>query len=316
MKRLISRLACVFVAAGLVAVTAGCGKNQEQAAAEIISADSAITEKHDSAELIWNVGPDGKVNARVRNKDDLPITSGVSGSITVKPTQEGGAAVTVPLSVSPETGLLTGQLPKLTDDLTEVAYDLQVEGAKVQGTLHLPRGGTKELVESAREAAAAKLLPPDAKGPNKGIVQVVGDDIVEVVADKDSGMVRMYVLDDDLKVIPVGKRKGKLAFGGPSSEVIVLGPDPSGMYLHGKAIAKVQPVKITVVVIDGDEVDVALCHYAPGGVIVVGAAAPVLVVFVVTGWQVVVLPTPIFVQPGIIVKKGKGKGKWKGKWKF
>ena len=44
-----------------------------------------------------------------------------------------------------------------------------------------------------------------------------------------------------------------------------------------------------------------------GGVIIVGPMAPVFVVFVVTNWQVVVVPTPV-----IIPHYGKGKGKGKG----
>lgn len=285
----------------------GCGKKGGDANA--ISADSAITERNDAAEVTWSVAPDGQIAARVRNKDDLPVTGGVSGAVTVK--GPGGAPVSVPLKMSG--GVLTGQMPALTADLTEVGYDLDVDGAKVQGTMHLPRGGTKELVDGAKEAAAAKKIAPDAKGPNGGVVQVVGDDIVEVVADKDSGAVRMYVLDDDLRPIPVGHRKGKLAFAGASPEIVELNADPNGMYLSGKCAGKMQPSKLTIEVIDGDEVDVALCHYMPGGVVVVGLGAPVFPVFVVTGWPVVVVATPaVVVQPGVVVvHKGKGKGKWK-----
>jgi hypothetical protein len=143
---------------------------------------------------------------------------------------------------------------------------------------------------------------------------VVGDDIVEVVADEKSGAVRMYFLDDDLRVIPVGKRKGKLALVGASPVMVDVNPDPSGLYLSGK-VDPVQPAKVTVVVIDGDEVDVALCGYSPGGVVVVGVGAPVIAIFVVTGWPVVVVPAAVVVQPGVVVVKGKGKGKWKKKWK-
>lgn len=294
------------------AAAAGCGnKSGAPEGAAPISADSAVTEKNDTAEVTWSISPDGQVAAKVRNKDDLAITKGVSGALTVKP-PDGGAAVTVPLTMG-DGGYLTGQMPPLNADLTEVGYDLEVEGAKVQGVMHLPRGGTKELVESAKEAAAAKKIAPDAKGPNGGVVQVVGDDIVEVVADKDSGAVRMYVLDDDLKVIPVGKRKGKLAFGGAAPEIVELGPDPGGMFLAGKCVGKVPPAKLTIEVIEGDEIDVAIYHYVPGGVVVVGPAAPVVSIFIVTGWTVVVVPTPVIVQqPGVIVvHKGKGKGKFK-----
>lgn len=291
----------------------GCGKKSGEPAAEAVSAESAVTEKNGAVEVAWNVSPDGRVVARIRDKDDLPVTKGASGSLTVKP-PNGGPPVTAALTMG-DGGSLTGQIPKLEADLTEVGYELDVGGAKVQGVMHLPRGGTKELVDSANEAAAGKKIPADAKGPNGGVVQIVGDDIVEVVADKDSGAVRMYVLDDDLKPVPVGKRKGKLAFGGAVPEIVTLDADPGGMYLSGKCVGKAPPSKITIEIIDGDEIDVALCHYVPGGVIVVGPGAPVIAVFIVTGWTVVVVPTPVIVQPGIVVHKGKGKGKFKG-WRW
>lgn len=308
-------LACILAtAAALSTSSAGCGnKSGDTPTAETITAESAITEKNGDLEVTWDVTPDGRVTALVKDKDGLPVRKDITATVTVKP-QGGGAPVAVPLAVN-DAGLLTGQIPKLDGDLTEVAYDVQAGPAKSQGTMHLPRGGTKELVESAREAAAAKPIAKDQKGPNGGVIQVVGDDIVEVVADKNSGNVRMYFLDDDLKVVPVGKRKGKLGFVGASPVVIDVTPDPGGLYLVGKVVVPVQPVKVTVVVIDGDEVDVAVCGYTPGSVIVVGPAAPVIGVFIVTGWPVVVVPTPVVVQPGVVFVKGKGKGKWKWKGK-
>lgn len=317
MKRLLHFACILATAAALSTSGAGCGnKGDGQAPAEAVAAQNAVTEKNGDVELTWSVTPDGLVTARAKNKDDLPITKGITGTVTVKP-KDGGAGTPVPLTQGSD-GTLTAQLPKLTDDLTEVSYDVSVDGAPAQGTMHLPRGGTKELVESAQEAAAAKSIPADKKGPNGGVVQVVGDDVVEVVADKDSGAVRMYFLDDDLKVVPVGKKQGKIGFVGASPVMVDLTPDPSNVYLVGKVPIKIQPVKITVVVIDGDEVDVALCGYHPGGVIIVGPAAPVIAVFIVTGWPVVVVPVPVIVQPGVVIHHGKGKGKgkwkWKGKW--
>lgn len=310
MKRLLHVASILATAAALSVSCAGCGKSSGPATAEVVSAAQAVTEKNGDLEVTWNVTPDGQVTARVRNKDDMPIATGITGTVTVMP-PGGGAGTAVPLTMQGN-GLLTAQIPKLADDLTEVGYDLQVGGVKAAGTMHLPRGGTKELVDSANEAAAATSIPAGKTGPNGGVVQVVGDDVVEVVADKDSGAVRMYFLDDDLKVVPAGKKKGKLALVGASPVVIDLGPDPGGIYLVGKVPVKVVPVKITVVVVDGDEVDVALCGYSPGGVIVVGPAAPVIAVFIVTGW-----PAVVVVQPGtVVIHKGKGKGKGKGKWKW
>lgn len=300
-------LGLVLVAVALASASvSGCGKKSsdppEPAAAA--SPEGSVTERNGPVEIAWSVSPEGQVTGKVRHSDDSPIERAVLGSLTVKP--PGGAPTTLPLTW--DNGALTGQIPKLDADLTEVAYDLVVDGADVHGAMHLPRGGTKELVESAKEAAAAKAIPPDTKGPNGGVVQVVGDDIVEVVADKNSGAVRMYVLGDDLKPVPVGKRRGKLAFVAATPEIVELSADPSGMFLAGKCVGKAPPTKITIVIVDGDEVDVALCHYVPGGVVFVGPAAPVFAVFIVTSWPVVVVTPPVIVVP---VHKGKGKGKFK-----
>lgn len=306
MKHLWHVVSVLATAAALAAGGPGCGKSSGQPTTEAVSAESAVTEKNGDLEITWDITPEGQVTARVKNKDDMPVTADVAATVTVTP-PGGGAGTPVPLALQPG-GVLTGQIPKLEGDLTEVSYDVKAGGATATGTMHLPRGGTRELVTSANEAAAAKAVTAGKKGPNGGVVQVVGDDVVEVVADK-SGAARMYFLDDDLKVVPAGKKKGKLAFVGASPVVVELDPDPSGVFLVAKAPVKVEPVKITVVVTDGDEVDVALCGYAPGGVIVVGPAAPVIAVFVVTAWPVVV------VQPGVVVIR-KGKGKGKGKWKW
>jgi hypothetical protein len=307
MKRLIHR-ACALAAVFLFSTSlAGCGKDRGQTGSEAITSESAITEKNGNLEVTWDVSPEGRVSMLVKDEEGRPISKGLSGAVTV-------AGKAAPLTPAGD-GMLTGQIPKLSGDLTEVTYDVFTPEGSARGTVHLPRGGTKELVESAKEAAAAKPIPRDKKGPNGGVVQVVGDDIVEVVADKDSGAVRMYFLDDDLKVVPIGKRKGKIGFVGAAPVVVDLAPDPGGVYLVGKVGVKVDPVKITVVVIDGDEVDVALCHWAPGAVIVVGPAAPVIPVFIVTGWPIVVVGAPaVIVQPGVVIHQ-KGKGKGKGKFK-
>ncbi len=97
--------------------------------------------------------------------------------------------------------LLVATGPKLEADLTEVKYNIVVAGKPWNGTLHLPSGGTKVIVEGARKAEK-RPIPPGKTGPNGGVIQVVGDDTIEVVADKASGQVRVYVLDADLKPVP------------------------------------------------------------------------------------------------------------------
>src|SRR5258708_831474 len=72
-------------------------------------------------------------------------------------------------------------------------------------TLHLPPGGTAELVAGAKAAAQVNV---DAKaGPHGGVIQVVGNERFEVVANESTGEARVYLLDPDLKVVAIGDRK-------------------------------------------------------------------------------------------------------------
>jgi hypothetical protein len=91
--------------------------------------------------------------------------------------------------------------------------------------------------------------------------------------------------------------------------VVVLAPGPAGAYFTGKLSVKVNPVKITVVLTEGDHTEVVLCNYRPGRVIVVGASAPEIVLLVATSWAVVVRPTVVIDAPVVIHRKGKGKHK-------
>src|SRR5262249_49315367 len=140
-------------------------------------------------------------------------------------------------------------------------------------------------------------IPAGKKGPNGGVVQVVGDDIIEIVADKNSGQLRVYVLDTDFKPVPIGERKVTLGFVGPTTEIVVPESGPGGAYFVGKLSAKVNPIKITVGVrYHGtlhDALHVALVGYRPGITIVVGAAAPPIVLLVATPWVVVTPPAVI-----------------------
>jgi hypothetical protein len=173
-----------------------------------------------------------------------------------------------------KTGLLVGAGPKLEADLTEVGYTVTVDGKPWTGTLHLPPGGTAELVANAR--AAADLNLEGKVGPHGGVIQVVGDDRFEIVAADDaSGEVRVYLLDPDLNVIAVGERKVTLGVVADAPEIVVLAPEPeANLYLRGKLKAKVDPVRITLAVRQGASVKVALVGYRPGLHVVVGANAP------------------------------------------
>ncbi|WP_437541713.1 hypothetical protein WME97_27775 [Sorangium sp. So ce367] len=310
--------------ASMALASPACSKSP-QITAESIEDNWALTEQHEPGSVVMTVAPDGKVTALVKNRDGKPIEEGVSGNLTVKVPGKEGAPATAELVPEPKAGgVLVAKIPPLEDELTEVGYELKVKGEPFKGALHVPRGGTRELQESAKESQAIKV--EGKKGPNGGVLQPVGDDIVEIVADKATGDVRVYVLDLDLKPVPIGQREIKLAIQTPSGpDVLVLAPGPDRLYFTGKLKVKVNPTKITVVLKDGGHTHVVLCNYHPGAVIVVGASAPVIGILVATTWAVKVNVKPTVVvhddddddgRRVIVVHKGKGKGKWKGKGRW
>jgi len=305
-----------LLAAGMMALPA-CSKKAEvtaeaEVSAENISADDAITEQHEAATVTWAVAPDGKVKARFKSPDGEPLNDGVVGTVTVKPSEPDAKPVTAKLAFDAKAGLYTADIPKLESDLTEVSYDVQVKSKPVKGALHLPKGGTRELVATAKVTAEVKI-PEGKKGPNGGIIQVAGDDLLEIVADQKTGESRVYVLDDDLKPIPVGKRKVKIAVVASAPEMVELAPDPKGLFFTGKLTVKANPTKLTVVLYPEVEVApvVVLCGWSPGVVVVVGPSAPVIGLFVAVNW----VPVVIAPVPPVIVVGGKGKGKGHWGWK-
>ncbi|MDI1447267.1 hypothetical protein [Polyangium sp. 6x1] len=320
--RLEKLLHSTLVALSLAAVAAlpACSKKDDKVEAEAevtaenIAAEDAITEQHEAATVTWAVAPEGKVKARFKSPDGAPLDDGVTGTVIVKPARKGAEPVTAKLVFDAKAGVHTADIPKLEDDLTEVSYDVQVKGKPLKSTLYVPKGGTHELVATAKVSAEAKI-PEGKKGPNGGVLQVAGDDLIEIVADVKTGESRVYVLDDDLKPMPVGKRKVKLAVVANAPEFVELDAEPKGLYFTGKFVVKTNPHKLTVVVYPEEAPTpvVVLCGWHPGAVVVVGPSAPVVGLFVVANWApIVVVPAP-----PIVVVKGKGKGHWhwKGKGK-
>jgi len=305
----------VVLAVTVTAALPGCKKKSPSGTTDVtaeanaievnISRDEALTEQNDAGTVTWVVSPDGQVRARFKTPDGSQIKSGVSGTLTIK-AKKGDKPVTVKLEPDENSGLYVATIPKLGADLTEVDYELTVNGKPVKGAMHLPRGGTRALVTTAK-ASAENRLPQGKKGPNGGIVQVVGSDVLEIAADEKTNQVRVYVLNDDLKPVSVGKRRVKLGLVSSTPEMIELEAEPKQMYFTGKLSVKANPTKLTVALYEEDVVDpvVVLCGWSPGAVIVVGTGAPVLLLFAIAIWPDVVIIDP---RPVIIVG-GKGKGK-------
>ncbi|XXX72188.1 hypothetical protein WMF30_31530 [Sorangium sp. So ce134] len=218
-------------------VSPGCSKSPE-ITAESIDDNWALTEQHEPGSVVMTVAQDGKVTVLVKDRNGKAIEEGVTGNVTVKVPGKDGAPVTAELVPEPKSrGVLLAKIPPLEDDLTEVNYEFKVKGEPFKGVLHVPRGGTRELQESAKENQTHNL--DGKKGPNGGVLQPVGDDIVEIVADKTTGDVRVYVLDLNLKPVPIGQREIKLAIHTASGpDVIVLTTTAAGSSSSTRARAR------------------------------------------------------------------------------
>lgn len=300
-----------LVAVGLPA----CNKSSDvEARAEstmtpvVFAEADAIAEQHDDSTIVeWVVGTDGKVAARVKADGKEVPASDVSGKLEVA--SMGPAAVPVTLDIKERSGLLASDVGPLSSPLTTVSYDLEIKGKpkRLKGAIHVPQGGTKAIVANAKIAAEAGV-DANAKGPHGGVVQVVGEHLVEIVGQKNTAEVRVYLLDDDNKPIEIKQQKVKLGVVGVVKQSVELEVEPKRQYFVAKLDKPLNPQRVTVVVEDGAQVDVAVVGYRPGVVLVAGAAAPSVSVFVVDSWDAVVVVD----RPKVIVVRGKHKGKGKG----
>jgi hypothetical protein len=239
-----------------------------------------VVEEHDGGSVAWNVGADGQVKALVRGPESKPVRDNVSASLVWK---AGGETKDVPLNLDAKTGLFVAAGPKLEADLTELDYTVTVSGKPWKGALHVPVGGTAALVAGAK--AAAEIKVPEGKlGPNGGVIQVVGKDRLELVADEVTGEVRVYVLDADLKAVAVGEREVSLGVVADAPTMIALAPVAAGAYFVGKWALAADPLKLTIAMKNAGHTSCALVGYRPGARIVVGASAPRVKVRAKTGW--------------------------------
>ena len=270
MKRSLVLLLALFA-------TAGCKKHLTADAIEKSAA--AIVQQNDKGTSTWIVGPDGAVNALLKDSSGNPIKGTVTGQVTFQ--NPDGTPQSVPVQYDPSTGVVTAAGPKLTADVTPVDYALTVDGKPWTGSLAVPQNGTQELADNAKLNAAS---PPPTSGPHGGVVQTVGPDRVEVVASK-GGDVRAYVLDPNTnQPIDPGDRKITIALQGDQPETVVLAPDPTAHFVVGHVRTRVDPVNVTVVVNDHGKSHACLVGWQPGAVVVVGPAAPRVHLLAVDTW--------------------------------
>jgi hypothetical protein len=273
----IGALPALCVALALAPVGSGCKK--ELTAEAVESSPAVIVQKAPPGTSSWVVGSTGEVSATLKPRDGKPIAGAVTGDVTFAP--PGGTPTTVPVHYEPKTGVLTAAGPKLDADITPVKYALTVDGKPWNGSIDVPRGGTEDLVAGAKLQAS---LPPNTLGPNGGVLQVVGPDRVELVANKRNGDVRAYVLGPDNQPIDPGDRKITVALEGEAPEVVVLEPQPEAHFFVGHLRTRVDPSRVTLVVNDHGRSHACLVGWSPGTVVVVGPEAPRVHLLAVEGW--------------------------------
>ncbi|XXY51391.1 hypothetical protein WME91_09635 [Sorangium sp. So ce269] len=271
-----TRLAGITLVSLALALLPACGEATATAETEMALGEelgaAALVEEHDDGSVAWRIDGDGQVKAAITASSGVRVKEDVGGTLVWK--LPSGEARTIPLAVDARTGLLVGAGPKLEADLTEVSYTLTVTGKPWSGVLHVPAGGTAELVASAKVSAESKLSEVTV-GPHGGSIQVVGEDRLEMVADEATGEVRVYVLDVHLKPVPAEGRTIKVGVVAERPEVLVLAPASAGLYFVGKLAAAVNPFRLTVALGLRGTTRVALWGYRPGvRVIATAARAP------------------------------------------
>jgi hypothetical protein len=242
---------------------------------------SALVQEHEHGTVAVIVGPDGRASALVKNADGTIAKGKITGQMTFG---AGEDKKTVPVVVDEATGVIQATGPALTADVTPVSYAFVVDGQPWDGSIEVPPAGTDELVTAAK----VQVDPATAKvGPHGGVVQIVGPDRIELVADKDAGQARVFVLDPELKPVELGDRKVTLAFraGAPDVEIVHLVPEPKGRWLVAPIVLKDDPARITVVVNRGPVAHACIVGYTPTArLVVVGPKAPRTRVFVGGEW--------------------------------
>ena len=305
-----------FAIALMAVLAVGCGKKkdstEEPSKKESSAASASLVEAFERGSVAWNVSSNGEVLAHVHHNDDGDISKDSKGSIEWT---ENGAQKSAPLKYDPDRAALIAQGPALQADLTEIRYSLSVQNAEpVTGALHVPADGSAMIVADTQ--ASAKVSVEGVVAPHGGVIQVVGDQRIEIVGDDDSDEVRVYVLDAGWKPITVVEHKVTIAVGGPKPEVIVLAPSPDGLFFVGHWHVVGQPPRVTVYVKHKGVAHVCIVGYRPGVKLMVNSGPKVHVKVKGGGWGPSVKVNgggPAMVKIDIKEKGPKGKMKIKFK---
>ena len=257
------------LALALLLANAACSKAD---AAELVAAASTFAEKSTAGTLHWNVDSQGLTQLVVENGAGAIQKANVTGQLTFV-TDGGKKTHTVPLSLDAKEGVLRAEGPKLDDQVTEVRYALLLDGKPWTGALYVPKDGTQGLAEAAKDDPKPEL----AKGRHGGEVHVIDGQRYEIVADGDSGDVRVYLIEGSKN-----PKKLKLALDSDPPKQVELTLHAEGYYVASVDVEKL-PRKTTLIVVDDrDDVHVVVVGYRPGIVVVVDRPSAF---WVARGWH-------------------------------
>ena len=246
---------CALVLA-LVFAASGC---REANAAELLASASTFAEQSAVGTLHWNVSGDGLAQLVVKNDAGAVQKGNVTGQLTFV-TEDGKKTQTVPLALDDKDGVLRAEGPNLDAQVTEVRYALLLDGKPWTGALYVPKEGTKGLAEAAKDDPK----PEQAKGSHGGEVHVIDGQRYEVVADGDSGDVRVYLIESSKK-----PKKLKLALDTDPPKQVELTLHAEGYYVASVDVEKL-PRKTTLIVVDDhDHAHVVVVGYRPGVVVMI-----------------------------------------------
>jgi hypothetical protein len=264
---------------GCVAVATLCSCHKELTADAITKSLDAIAQQGPAGTSMMIVRPDGSVSGTLETPDGKPVTQPVTGQVTFAPPD--GPPTVAPVQYDPKTGVLTAAGPKLEADVTPVSYTVSAGGTPWTGAIDVPKGGTQELADTAKLQGS---ISSNTVGPNGGVVQVVGPDRVEVLANRQTGDVRAYVLDAENHPVDPGDRKITVALEGEQPEVLVLAPEPQAHFVVGHMRARVDPAQLTVAVNLHGTTHACLAGWQPGSIVVEGPQAPSVHLLAVDSW--------------------------------
>jgi hypothetical protein len=245
-----------LVVAGFALALASCGRVNAE---ELIAEAATFAERSAVGTLHWNVAKDGAAALVMQNASGAIQTRDVTGQVTFV-SDEGKKTETVPLALDEKTGVLRGDGPSLDSEVTELRYTLSLNGKPWSGALHLPKSGTRGLIESAKSDPSQGA----ARGPNGGDVQVVDGQRFEIVADSGSGETRVYLLDGAKK-----PKKLKLALDSDPPRQVELALDNAGYYVTTIDVSRAPRKTSLIVVDDDDDAHVIVVGYRPGVIFVV-----------------------------------------------